>query len=119
MYAPMIELKFHTPGYEELALKQEEPEESLEELLRQYKEACDAYRKVVEAKKKAEAPWRRTRINEQGKEETYIDYDAWEETDPRGFWDNALGEFNGFSNTDMLEDRIDVKICYLNQRESK
>lgn len=115
----MIELKFHTPSYEELALKQEEPEESLEKLLRQYKEACDAYRKVVEANKKAEAPWRRTRINEQGKEETYIDYDAWEETDPRGFWDNALGEFNGFSNTDMLEDRIDVKICYLNQRESK
>jgi hypothetical protein len=115
----MIELKFHSPGFEELAFKQEEPKESLEELLQRYKEVCNAYKKVVEAKKKAEAPWRRTRINEQGKEETYIDYDAWEKADPKGLWDNALGEFNGFSGIDMLEDRIDVKICYLNQRESK
>ena len=29
----MIELKFHTPVFVELALKQEEPKESLEELL--------------------------------------------------------------------------------------
>ena len=47
------------------------------------------------------------------------DYDAWEKADPKGFWDNALGEFNGFSNTDVLEDRIDVKICYMNQRDRK
>ena len=113
----MIELKFHSPGFEERALKQEEPEESLEELLQQYEEACNAYKKVVEAKEKAEAPWRRTRINNQGKEETYIDYDAWEKADPTGFWDNALGEFNGFSCIDMLEESIDVKICHLNQRE--
>lgn len=115
----MIELKFHTPGYEEMALKQEEPEESLDELLQQYKEACNAYRKCVEAKKEAEVPWRRTRINEQGKEETYIDYDAWEKADPVGFMNNALGEFNGFSDIDMLEDRIDMKICHMNRREHK
>ena len=115
----MIELKFHTPVFVELALKQEEPKESLEELLQQYKETCNAYRKYVDSKRLAEAPWRRTRINEQGQEETYIDYDAWEETDQMGFWNNAMGEFNGFSNIDMLEDRIDVKICHINQREGK
>ena len=115
----MIELKFHRPGFVELALKQEEPKESLDELLQQHKEACNAYRKYVDAVRLAEAPWRRTRINEQGQEETYIDYDAWEETDQMGFWNNAMGEFNGFSNIDMLEDRIDVKICHINQREEK
>jgi len=36
-----------------------------------------------------------------------------------GFWNNAMGEFNGFSNIEMLEDRIDVKICHINQREGK
>ena len=90
----MIELKFHTPVFVELALKQEEPKESLEELLQQYKETCNAYRKYVDSKRLAETSWRRTRINEQG-------------------------EFNGFSNIEILEDRIDVKICHINQREGK
>ena len=112
-----MELKFHTPSYEALALKQKEPEESLEDLLQRYEEASDAFNKYMDAKKKAEEPWRRTRINAKGQEETYIDYDAWEEADSKSFMRIAFGEFNGFGQIDTLESLIDIKISHMNQRE--
>lgn len=112
-----MELKFHTPSYEELALKQPEPEESLEELLLRHKMACDDYHQFVAAKEKAEALWRRTRIDAQGNEVTYIDYDAWDEADSKSYWKFAMADFNGNNGIDTLECMIDIKISHMNQRE--
>lgn len=112
-----MELKFHQPEFEEEALKIVEPEETLEELLAQHDEMCAEYRRLREAQEKAEAPWRRTRINDKGEEESYIDYDAWEKANSKECWSYTSGEFGGFNAIDMLEHDIDVKISHMNQRE--
>ena len=112
-----MELKFHTPDFEELALQQPEPRAKLETLLKRLDKASKDYKKFLEKKEKAEAPWRRTHTNAKGETVTYIDYDAWEKANPLEALNYGLSEFGGFSGIDMLEEDIDIKIAHMNQRE--
>ncbi|MBQ3961144.1 MAG: hypothetical protein II683_05065 [Muribaculaceae bacterium] len=114
-----IEYKFHTPHFDEVAERIEEPEETLEELLKQYEESCRQFSEFQKKKREAEAPYRRTRINADGKEENYIDYKAWEKEDSESCWTFGLGDFNGFNAIDMMEDMIDAKIYYMNKMEQE
>lgn len=111
-----MELKFHKESFVEQALKQEEPEETLEELMESYESASAAYIEFREAYKKAIEPWRK---GSTGIDANDIDYDAWEKGDPKTYWDYAFAGFNGFNAIDMLEDLIDIKICHLNNRNRK
>ena len=112
-----IPYKFHTEGFDEVAARIQEPEESLEELLENYEKACQQFHEFKQKMCKAEEPYRRTRINASGEEESYIDYDAWEAEDSEGCWTFGTADFNIFNAIDMMEDDIDAKIYYLNQKE--
>ena len=114
-----IEYKFHTPRFDEVAERIGEPEETLEELLNEYEESCRQFSEFRQKMREAEAPYRRTRINAEGKEEAYIDYKAWEKEDSKGCWAYGLADFNGFNAIDMMEDMIDAKIYYMNKREQE
>lgn len=88
----MIELKFFTDTslfYKDGKLK-EEPEESLEELMKRYNAACDAYSRLCDALNKAK---------------------------PKECLDLGLAEFKSYNYIEMLEWKIDLKITHLNQRE--
>ena len=115
----MIPYKYHTDSFDEIAVKIEEPDESLEELLANYETAKQQFREFKQRLREAEAPYRRTRINILGREETYVDYDAWEEEDPDSCYKYGFADFNGFNALDMMEDMIDAKIYYINQREEQ
>ena len=114
-----IQFKFHTDGFAKTAQKIEEPEESLEELLKDYEESCKRFSEFKQKSRELENRYRRTRINAQGKEESYIDYDAWEKDDNDSFWKFGLADFNGFNALDMMQDMIDAEIYYMNQREQE
>jgi len=116
----MLELKFHQPDYpyfyedDGVTLK-EEPEDSLEEMLTAHQKMCDCFRDFQRRKYEAEAPYRKTRIVN-GKEQTYIDYDAWEAADSDEFLQWGLADFNGFNGIDLLEFDIDLKIMHINAK---
>lgn len=112
-----IPYKFNNEDFDKIAQRIEEPEESLEELLKNYEEAAQQFCEFKQNLRDAEAPYRRTRINTLGLEETYIDYDAWEKEDIESFCKYAFADFNGFNALDMMQDMIDAKIYYMNQNQ--
>ena len=114
-----IPYKFNNENFDKIAQRIEEPEQSLEEMLKEYEEATQQFHDFKQRQREAEAPYRRTRINDQGSEESYIDYDAWEKEDPDGFLALSCADFNAFSAIDIMKDMIDVKIYYMNLRETE
>lgn len=114
-----IPFKYHTESFAEIAAKNKEPKESLEELLKRYETASRQYMTFMEKLRECQNRYRRMRINRMGQEEYYIDYDTWEKEDLKSFLQFGLGSFNGFSALDMMEEQIDTKIYYLNQREEQ
>ena len=111
----MIAYRFHNDQFLADGITEEEPEESLDELLSRYDECCRSFSEFQERKRKAEAPYVRTRVRN-GREETYIDYDAWEEADEDSMFTYGMADFNGFNALDMMQYDIDLKIAYMNQR---
>lgn len=115
------ELMFHCGGTKMFIDKKtgelhpDDVEHTLEELIAQYEDNCDAYSAFMKKKKEAEAPYRKTKIKN-GREVTYIDYDAWEEEDSDSFWNYGLCEFNGYNCLEMLEWDIDLKIVHINRK---
>lgn len=86
---------------------------SLATLVKQYEESSKAYRAFIEKTNEAKKKYTRTRIRN-GLEETYVDYDLWDKDDPKGYWEYAMAEFNGFNGLDNMEWEIDLKITETN-----
>lgn len=112
-----MKLKFHTKDFEKTALEREEPEESLEELLKEYNEACDAFLAFKKKREAVKDEYTKIRTKADGTVEKYIDYEAME-TDDEAF-QIMLADFNAFNALDMMQFDIDVKIAYMNKRQSE
>lgn len=95
----------------------EEPEETLEELLKHYKYVCQRSQEIKAKTKEIEAKYWKERLNSKGVKETYIDYDEWERENEDEFLDFALAGFNSDGGIEMLEWEIDLKILHINHRE--
>lgn len=100
----------------EYYLKQEEPKESLKELIMCHKTACDAYIRFKRNLEEKQKPYRRTKTNDKGETVSYIDYDAWERENSTEFMKYGFAEFNGFNGLDMQMEQIDVKISHMNSK---
>ena len=95
-----MELRYYNDGeifYANGKLK-EEPEESLEELIKQH-EGFEEF-----------SNWFK---------EEYVDYEEWEQKDSESCMAYGFAEFNGFNAIDMLEYDIDLKIMHINERENQ
>ena len=95
---------------------QDEPEESLEILIRHYFECSDSYREFRRKLEDARRPYQKQKMVN-GKMVTYIDYDEWERLDNDGFWDYGFCSFNGFNSLDMQQWEIDLKIAHIYARK--
>lgn len=114
-----IPYKFNKESFDETAKRTKEPEKSLEELLKNYEKAAQQYRDFRQRMNEMEERYCRKRVNAQGHEETYIDYDAWEKEDPDSFLALSCAEFNALNAIDIMKDMIDTKIYYMNLREEE
>ena len=103
-----IPYKFNKESFDETAKRTKEPEKSPQQ-----------YRDFRQRMNEMEERYCRKRVNAQGHEETYIDYDAWEKEDPDSFLALSCAEFNAFNAIDIMEDMIDTKIYYMNLREEE
>lgn len=116
------ELMFHCGGTKMFIdkktgeLQPDDEDHTLEELIAFYEDNCEAYYNFLKKLKEAEAPYRKTEV-ENGKEVTYIDYDSWEKEDPDTCWNYGLAEFNGSNALEMQEWDIDLKIAHINKEK--
>ena len=110
----MMELRFHSLEFEKVALQEEEPEEELDVLLAWYDEVCESLADFDDIA----IIWRCTRINDKGEEESYIDEEAWKNTNFKTWLGYTIGRFNLISYIDSLQYDIDIKISYINQRDN-
>lgn len=112
-FGSMIELKFFSQEFEKVALEESEPPEELEELIAWHRYACE----LLTFYEDIATRWRHTRINDKGEEETFIDEEAWKNTSYKTWLDYSIGKFNVIYFIDSLQYDINIKICYINQRE--
>ena len=89
----------------------EEPEESLEELIADYRKACECYNVVHENTKKKESKYETVK---DGKK--VIDYDKWEEDNEDEMMTYGLADFNAGEWLEILKWEIDLKIMHINAR---
>ena len=112
-----IPLRYHTSEkmfYEEDGTLAEEPEESLEELEKNYTDACAAMKKYREQYEEVMRPYRNPETGE-------IDYDALDnDNSEQGLnaFQFALAGFNGDNALDEYQYLIDLKIMHINARNN-
>lgn len=94
----------------------EEPEYTLEHMIRRYLKGCDAYTELMRKMEEASKPYKREKMAN-GKLVTYIDYDEWEKQDSEGCWDYSMAENNSYNGLDMLQWEIDLKIAHIYARK--
>ena len=114
----LIPLRYHTRDsifFEADGSLVEEPEEALEELETDYKNACEEYTKWRKEYEKVMQPYRNPETGQ-------IDYDALEkDNSPEGLraFQFSLADFNSFGALDEYEYLIDLKITHMNAKLSQ
>lgn len=93
----------------------EEPPIPLEVMQTDFTKASNAYHELQQRIRAIEAPYRRKRVRD-GKEEEYIDYDAWEAADEDSMMTYGSAEHNAFSNLEFLESEIRLKETFLRRK---
>lgn len=112
-------LLFHVGGTEMFMQDgklREEPEKSLEHLIRFYVENSYYYSEFRRKLEEVCQPYIKQKM-ENGKLVTYIDYDEWEQLDNDSYWEYALADFNGYNGLDMQQWDIDLKIAHIYARK--
>ena len=110
-----IPLRYHKDTamfYDENGNLDEEPEQTLEELEKNFADDCATYKRWKEDYERVMAPYRDPKTGK-------IDYDAIENDDSeQGIkaFQYGLAEFNAFSALDEYQYYIDLKIMHLNHK---
>jgi len=111
-----MKLMFHDEEkFLKYALEQEEPKQSLDSMLNKHDEVVEKLKLFQEARTQEENKWRKTVQNNEGAEESFIDYELWEAADPDSYTRFLCSEHTALEFLDWIEEQIDIKICHLNK----
>jgi len=110
----MKQLKFHDSRFVQYALTQDEPANTLKSLIAKHDEVCAKYEAFKQQQKLEENKWRKTNVKQDGIEESIIDYALWKTQDEESYTKYTASDFIVLELIDWIEEKIDIKICHLN-----